>query len=170
MMGWRRILTAPRRRWRAKGFGIHSPFAFDFVTKALAPKRVATKCHEWNGWENLIYRCAAYLKPERAAVVAPGDSNVTAILKAARGDIEIVDPDSGITPDITIVTDTAGAPLRDNAAAVYIIAGIDRGANRDFWERLLAEAQRGMDFSDYRTGIICRYPHLPRQSFKIAYK
>lgn len=169
MMWLRRIVTLPRRRWRAKGFGIHSPFAFDFVTRALAPKgKVAVR--GWGKDGDLLYRCAVYLRPVRVAVMPGGSPTLTEILRAACPEIEIVGDDGEVTPDMTVVDAIAGQNLPDNGATVYFIAGMDKGENRALWERLTASGTHGMDFSDYRTGIICRYGHLPRQSFKIAYK
>lgn len=131
----RRIMTWPRRRWRSRGFGIHSPFAYSFVTEVLAKKG-----------GRLPVRCSSYLNRKDVTAAMPD---------AANG-------------GITVVEAVSELPLHDNGSAVYIISHIDKGANKAFWRQLTETAPSGMDFSDYRTGVICRFPHLPRQSFKIV--
>ena len=69
------------------------------------------------------------------------------------------------------VAGAAGSPLeRDNGSPVCIITRINKEPSRSLWKRVTATCSRGMDFSDRRTGIICRFSHLPRQSFKIVIK
>lgn len=133
--GLRRIMTWPRRRWRSRGFGIHSPFAYSFVTEVLAKKG-----------GGLPGRCSSYL---------------------SRKDVTATMPDAA-NGGITVVEAVSELPLHDNGAAVYIISHIDKGANKALWKQLTESSATGMDFSDYRTGVICRFPHLPRQSFKIV--
>lgn len=139
MTGIRRIMTWPRRRWRSHGFGIHSPFAYTFVTEVLAK----------SGGE-LPERCSSYLNRADIAAAMPAG--------CAAGH------------DITYINTLSDKPLPDNGSQVYIISHIDKGANKTLWKQLTENASCGMDFSDYRTGVICRFHHLPRQSFKIVVK
>lgn len=37
-MDLKRIISYPSRWWRSKGFGVHSPFAFHFITKVIGEK------------------------------------------------------------------------------------------------------------------------------------
>ena len=165
MISFRRTITWPKRRWRAGGFGIHSPFAYSFVTEVLSRRGAAG--HEklldgLNGedlhFASLLLRCIEYLKPATIAVYSDSDDRLRRIIKAT------------VVPDMT-VAGAAGSPLeRDNGSPVCIIARINKEPSRSLWKRVTATCSRGMDFSDRRTGIICRFSHLPRQSFKIVIK
>jgi len=131
-----RILTWPRRRWRTYGFGIHSPFAYAFVTEVLAK----------NG-APLPERCSGFLaRPD-----------VTATLPARCRDRRV-----------TVIDSYLSRQPADSGTPVYIVSHIDKGANKALWKQLTGNATYGMDFSDCHTGVICRFPHLPRQSFKVV--
>ncbi len=178
MISLRRTMTWPRRRWRAKGFGIHSPFAFSFVTEVLARRGCggideelrAAATGDGFGDMALIYRCISHFRPGKIAIYPAGDEILTRIVGLTAPDAEIISGNSTITPDMAIVRTPEAAPTHDNGAPVYIIRNIDRAPAKDLWKRLTSGCSRGMDFSDRRTGIICRFSHLPRQSFKIAFK
>lgn len=139
----RRILTWPKRKWRSKGFGIHSPFAFEFVTKVLA-----------KGDAPLLDRINRFMHTANIAAVC----NVSA--------------DAGVmyhapTRPCIIADDVSGTLTHDCLPGVYIFRNIDKIENEARWKKITVSSPCGMDFSDYRTGILCRFPHLPRQSFKI---
>lgn len=177
MISLRRTITWPKRRWRAGGFGIHSPFAYAFVTEVLS--RRGASGHEnlldgLNGddlhFASLLLRCIGYFRPASIAVYSDPGNMLRRIIEATGRDITIVDDDSDIVPDMTVAGAAESRLLRDNGSPVYIIARTDKEPARGAWRRLTATCAHGMDFSDRRTGIICRFSHLPRQSFKIIIK
>lgn len=153
----RRLLTWPKRKWRSKGFGIHSPFAFRFVTETLS-----------KGEGELICRCIRDLDLKRVAVKS--EDLKERLEHLTEGVNEVMEYEDLATTDITVIDVVSCDILDDNGAMVYFINHINKGENKALWGRLTASAEYGMDFSDFRTGIICRYPHLPRQSFKIVFK
>lgn len=153
----RRLLTWPKRKWRSKGFGIHSPFAFRFVTETLS-----------KGEGELICRCIRDLELKRVAVKS--EDLKERLEHLSQGANEVVEYGDLPTPDITVIDAVSCDILDDNGAKAYFINHINKGENKALWKRLTASAEYGMDFSDFRTGIICRFPHLPRQSFKIVFK
>lgn len=177
MISLRRTITWPKRRWRAGGFGIHSPFAYSFVTEVLSRGGAAGHEKLLDGltgedlhFASLMLRCIEYLKPATIAVYSDSDDRLRRIIKATGRDISVVGDDITVVPDMT-VAGAAGSPLeRDNGSPVCIITRINKEPSRSLWKRVTATCSRGMDFSDRRTGIICRFSHLPRQSFKIVIK
>lgn len=177
MISIRRTLTWPKRRWRAGGFGIHSPFAFAFVTGALARKGAADSEAGLRDIADddyhslaLLYRCVAYLKPKSVAICPAGDEKLIRTVQLAHPEAVITGADSPTPPDMTVVWRPEAAPERDNGATIYFISRIDKEPAKGLWKRLNDNCTHGMDFTDRRTGIICRFSHLPRQSFKIVFK
>lgn len=177
MISLRRTITWPKRRWRAGGFGIHSPFAYSFVTEVLSRGGAAGHEKLLDGltgedlhFASLLLRCIVHLKPSTIAVYPDSDDRLRSIIKATGRNITIVDDDSAAVPDMTVFGASGGSMPGDNGSSVCIIARINKEPSRGLWKRLTATCSRGMDFSDRRTGIICRFSHLPRQSFKIVIK
>lgn len=177
MISARRIMTWPKRRWRAKGFGIHSPFAFSFVTGVLAKKGAdgneeALRAISGNGFRQmaLLYRCIRHFKPTRIAFYPADDETLEKVIRLACEKAVIATDDNDGIPDMTVVGTSEGSILRDNGSAVYFVSRIDKEPYRAFWRHLNTSCTRGMDFTDGHTGIICRLSHLPRQSFKIVFK
>lgn len=176
----RRILTWPKRRWRARGFGIHSPFAYSFVTTVLGKRSIDNNNAELRAIAGKnyrryarIYRCIKHFKPQSVFLYPIDDPTLTRIVNLANPATTILSNDTEVTtPDMTIIASTATSPcnLPDNSAEVYYIDGINSKAGRNIWEQVTATRDYGMDFSNYRVGIMCRFKHLPRQSFKIAIK
>lgn len=177
MISMRQIMSWPKRRWRAGGFGIHSPFAFSFVTGVLARKDIdgnVDKLRSISGNDcrqtALLYRCIRHFKPARIAVYPAGDETLTKVIRLACEKTQIVTDNNHGIPDMTVVGMSDDATLRDNGSPVYFVSHIDKEPYREFWKHLTACRDHGMDFTDGRTGIICRFSHLPRQSFKIVFK
>ncbi|MDE6316958.1 MAG: hypothetical protein K2L73_00995 [Muribaculaceae bacterium] len=163
MTSVRRILSWPGRRWRSRGFGIHSPFAYSFVTETLAAKG-AGECEEAikaiAGKDfrrlSLLYRCVRHLRPDSIALYPEDDAT-------ARHVIALASPERNIK--VISAADNA-----TETPGLYFIADIDREPSRSVWDSITARHTRGMDFSDMRTGLLCPYPHLPRQSFRIVFR
>lgn len=145
-----RIATWPKRRWRTGGFGIHSPFAYKFITH-VAKNRIAVSADTIarvghislsRGQARIVCRCVEYFKPSEVSFVAP--------------DV------------VMLVVDNPSQEGNSNVE-VTIHFGINRKESRARW-RKANMITSGMDFSDGRTGIICPFPYLPRQSFKIVFR
>lgn len=176
MIFLRRILTWPKRRWRAGGFGIHSPFAFAFVTQVLAKRNIDENDSELRAIAGknyrhhaLLYRCVKHFKPQSVVIYPMGDATLTRVVNLANPTSKILAEGDASVPDMTIIS-SCEIIERDNGAAVYFISRSDKEPELSFKTRMAAECEHGMDFSDYRTWIMCRFKHLPRQSFKIALK
>ncbi|MBD5210881.1 MAG: hypothetical protein HDS77_06405 [Bacteroidales bacterium] len=163
MTSLRNIITWPRRRWRSRGFGIHSPFAYAFVTETLAAKgagdceeRVRAVAGKDYRRMALLWRCVSRLQPDSIALYPEADDTARQVIEMAAGSRK---------PRIIRADDTA-----TETPTFYFISGIDKGETRDLWQRISSRHTRGMDFTDLHTGILCPYPHLPRQSYRIVFR
>ncbi len=163
MMPFRRLISWPKRRWRSRGFGIHSPFAYDFVTGTLAPRRPGGCDEALRGLPQsdfkrlrLLYRCVRKLRPDMVAVYPEADETMLRVIRLASAGHPVEVISASQTPSAT--------------PGLYFISGIDREPSRAVWKHVTTRHDRGMDFSDMRTGIFCPYPHLPRQSFRIVFR
>lgn len=56
----------------------------------------------------------------------------------------------------------------DPDSNVIIFCNLRKSGQKKLWKKLRATGSHGADFSDLRRGIICRFKHLPRQSYKIV--
>lgn len=143
-MGALSILKKPLRCWRAKGHGIHSPFAYRFVTDVLClnddygyyayDQIAAKKCsRREQRWMRTITRLKASY-PDELLVV--GDK------MACQADLE--------------------------SHHVIAIADITQGCGSELWQQL-SSLDRGMTFTNHRSGVVCLFKHLPRQSFVVNF-
>ena len=155
MTSLRNIITWPRRRWRSRGFGIHSPFAYAFVTETLAAKGAGDCEERVRAVAGKEYRRMALL-PDTIALYPEADDTARQVIEMAAGSRQ---------PRIIRADDTAA-----ETPTFYFISGIDNGEARDLWQRISSRHTRGMDFTDLHMGILCPYPHLPRQSYRIVFR
>lgn len=177
MIALRRMLTWPKRRWRGGGFGIHSPFAYAMVTEALCKEGAAGHEAELAALGCLdkhfaatMCRCIEHLKPRSIAIVADSgaaERTIGSVIREIDRSIAIVDNGKA---DMAIVDSPSGKPVIADEADTILISRVDKEPMRSLWHSLTSASERGMDFSDYRIGLLCRYAHLPRQSFKIVIK
>lgn len=170
------------KRWRhGRGFGIHSPFAFDFITRTLRERlpyygyddidaAVASSAARQSLSERclrLIFRIAVRFNPSSVAILGDSDmSALTATLKAVRHDIKITErPDDA---DFIIVCDDSQLSL-DKESTVILFPDARR-AGSDTIERVWQQVGRGMRFDNGRGfSIIVADPKLPRQQFDVRF-
>ena len=159
---WRRFLM-----WRSgRGFGIHSPFAFRFVTEVLHQPcayyayaelgRDRTAC--------LLVRLVAALQPRRVALRGVADS-LRRALRLADSRIMIVDE---IAEADLIVADCEGWS-RAEISALFASEAPPRSmlVNCAHTPQL---AGRGMTFANARgTIVVAALPHLPLQHFDLNF-
>lgn len=167
-----RRLTAPLRHWRtAKGFGVHSPFAYHFITRVLrerlpyydfdrlAEVRGAVSAHD----ARLIYRLTDYFQPSTAAVSGPLAAPAGKIMQMAHPAIKLADKTSGEAVDMIIGSFHS---IHDpNQAPVCVIFC----QKKTEIERLASQVTHGMTFAQGHI-LICVSRHgLPRQDFRLRF-
>ncbi|WP_289752993.1 hypothetical protein [uncultured Duncaniella sp.] len=182
--GFRRI----KRAWRSRGFGIHSPFAFRFVTCVLREsgeyyayrelRRIAGDRKAFRRLA-LVFRLVCEFRPAVVSVV--GDSDFTAhidrTVKFADSRIktyscsEAADPSCMQNPGFCIIQfarnvndmDFFGRALRSECMVAFMdVSGADACGLRD----LLTS---GMSFYNRRTIILVSRHDLPRQNFEVNF-
>lgn len=165
------MISAPLTLFRClrhrRGFGIHSPFAFSFVTEVLTQRLpyygYADISHDAR--IRLLFRLIVYFQPEKAAIFSSQpDLLRRAIIRASSK--------TSITNDTNTNFVVADADDYEPEAYVGLITD---GANAIILNavpetrRSIAEAlPHGMIFDNRRgTLVIASLKHLPRQDFDV---
>jgi hypothetical protein len=179
----RYMATLPRRWWRSKGFGIHSPFAFEYVNEVIAQPChyyaysetdiVAKRCRVSRRLTRLLSRVAIRCWSP-SAVCLGTDSWVEEVLKASRSDIAILraprtDTAMFILGNVHMPEVAFLSPLDaiSSCEATIVLLGVNEphSASATAFSRLKQELQHGMTFSDGYTAIVITNSKLPRQDF-----
>ena len=160
------LLSIPLRAWRSRGFGVHSPFAFSFITgvlrcphgyyaySAIGPSAAARR----------LYRIIIDLAPEKVIVTGPlSDPLAVAVsLAAAEAKAAPCRPKLAVVPPDAIV---GIAYLRSILAAGGAVVFTDIRTPRSA-EILTETAPCGMTFAGLRQAVIVG-GKLPRQKFPL---
>lgn len=170
------------KRWRhGRGFGIHSPFAYDFITRTLRErmpyyaysKLDALAAEKWQGASGqrllrLIFRIAVRFNPATAAIVGGRNAALHIVaLKSVRRDIDLHSPLADA--ELIIINDDSATLSPARESAVYIFPDTAHGGFRAC-EALWAATTRGMRFDNSRGfTVIVLSPRLPRQQFDVRY-
>lgn len=154
------------RRLRAHGFGVHSPFAFDFIRRVLAQpcayycyadiNRLATSRRD-AACARLLFRVVLHFRPE-AIAITPGvalSAAMTAALKAVQP-LATLSQRPGL---FTICDPTFDGPIEENAVVFSLRPYTDP-------VETLAPAF-GMTFAGSSGSVYVGLSHLPRQTFEL---
>ena len=168
------------KRWRhGRGFGIHSPFAYDFTIRTLRERLpyygyddidgalASGDTHFSSRQLRLIFRIAVRFNPSRVAIIGGEDDHaLTAALKALRTNIAITDDPAGAN---FIIVNADSDLCLGKEKAVLLFPDAKRGASATL-ERVWQQVNRGMRFDNGRGfSIIVADPKLPRQQFDIRF-
>ena len=156
-----------KRWWRSRGHGVHSPFAFRFITMVMRGRQVYYSSSEIDAmpdarWLRVLFRlvcefepaevCARALTAHELRAIALADSRVRV------GDNKPDGADKPNRPDIC---------MRSVKGEVMIVRDIIAGA--ECWRELCDGLASGMTFTNRRIGIAVSRPDLPRQAFEIDF-
>ena len=154
-----------KRQRSSRGFGIHSPFAYDFVINVLRERCLYYAYSNIEGHDNrLIYRIALHLHPSE--VCCGG------MIYDFKNDIPVCDSRSDRFP-FYIISKSAGLSsftlISPQYVAVFI--GIDNDKElKDRFEDMKNDLHGyGMAFYNPHRAVIVADKNLPRQDFRINF-
>lgn len=152
-----------KRWWRSRGHGVHSPFAFRFITKVLrapgcyyAYPRLESMPDAW--WLKLLFRLVCEFEPSAVEAIRLTPAECQAISLA----------DSRVRI-------SAGKGARSGACIVMHGRDTEVKVERNItghdsaWLRMTREMTAGMTFTNGVIGIAVLRPDLPRQNFDIIF-
>ncbi len=171
---------------RSRGFGIHSPFAFDLVLHTLrerAPyysypeiRKLLADARE-KGIRRLpsekelrlTVRLVARFQPRSAEIF--GDESGLIAATIALADSRVTPTDDN--PAMVIIAGRADEAAKGAAVAAVRAGGVvlllDRRKNRATAQAIMASMRCGMTFYSRHKLLAVGAPHLPRQNFEIYY-
>mgnify|MGYP007103219026 CR=1 FL=1 len=161
----------PLRAWRRlrheKGFGIHSPFAYNFITEVIH-QQYAYYAYDSirDGFGRLVFRVAVALQPRRAAVY--GLPEWSAALKAASSKMVIAQkrPELVVADLKAVSADERRQIMEAVGAGASLIARHCSAADRIEAQRLMPQ---GMTFANGSGTLIAVAGKLPRQDFDVRF-
>lgn len=174
-MRLREMLAKPKRWWRSKGHGIHSPFAYKLVTETLCCREAyyiydRIENIPVNEWEQellcLLARLVIRFRPAKVAVVGEW-AGACQVIRQVKPDVEIVDVAD--RPELIVVAEADYLDSEIVPPAVVMVVSIKSDGAPALWQRLMTSTDFGMTFTNDFTGIACLLPHLPRQHFKLLF-
>ena len=159
------LARAVRRWWRSRGHGVHSPFAYRFITTVLR-QRGAAAYYAWPRveampspeWHKLLFRLVCEFAPSRVDALRLADTEREAIALA----------DSRVE----VCADTPGIPfagIRLTAPGVEVLVERNITGHDSRWAALLASMTSGMTFTDGLVGIAVIALVLPRQDYEVNF-
>lgn len=149
-----------KRLWRGRGHGVHSPFAYRFITNVLRLKGRYYASAELERlpeprWHKLLFRLVCEFEPVRVSV--PDDTPVVRrVLRLADSRVEVKKGAS----DAVVMYSQKGE----------ITAYRDVKAASREWARKYESMTSGMTFTDGRMAVAVERPDLPRQDFEINFR
>lgn len=173
--------------WRhGRGFGVHSPFAYRFITETLRERcpyyaydrLEALGRREGPQWLTprlirLIFRIINRFQPETIAIA--GTEGVTvcrAVARAVRRDVAFADSVAGAA--LVVVTDVGPDAIMPSAdgitPSVWVFPSLDLDGARGCYDALTASLGFGHSFVDrHGRAVVVADPKLPRQHFDVKF-
>lgn len=151
------------KRYRvSRGFSVHSPFAFYFITKVLRDKGryYCFDTEVTDREERRLFRVTNYLQPRSVCIIgAEGTARALEVMRLACGGIELTDEPA--EADMVFAAPDCG-PLPADCAALYA----PRAPHGEV-ERLLAATTAGATFESPRVLVAVRRKGVPRMHYAL---
>lgn len=164
-----RILTSRLRQWRtAHGFGVHSPFAYYFITRVLRerlpyydfeqlPRLSGTMGRRH---ARMLYRLTVFFRPDSVFVSGPRAAEALAIVHLAHPSVAVAaDP-----AEACMAIHTAGDDSRAASAVTILL-----DPHAEALTALQSSLPGGMTFAAKHTAVAVIRKGLPRQDFRLRF-
>lgn len=174
-----------KRAWRSRGFGIHSPFAFRFITSVLrgcgayysypAIRQLSVNSRDFRDLA-IIFRIICDVCPPLILLAAADTESIRATIAYADSRIpvrmaceDIADSSIADKSLLYIYGDNTSAMTA--AAKVFDREGIvvARDTTRAYTEAIISILRHGMTFTNGQMTIMVSRHDLPRQDFEISF-
>ncbi len=162
------LLKIFTRLRHSRGFGIHSPFAYRFVTEVLC------QTLPYYGYADighdrrlrLLYRLIVAFRPQRVALLSSTPEPLARAVRRAAGHTDITTD----TPDFIVADDLDSDPSQYIPSLSTGAHALILNAAPDLRPRIAGAIPHGMIFdNDHGTLVVASYPHLPRQDFDVKF-
>ncbi len=170
------LLDFIRRKMRAKGHGIHSPFAFEFITKIIYSdyeyyafsdiKKLLPEANRKPYDErlhHLSYRLVQYFKPNKALEINP-ENNINSLhISHSRKEIiihRLEDADSKNIYDAIFIYSINGETDIDLLLSIseknsfWLLSGINSSEGKHFWKKVVKDNRVQFTFDMKDIGIV----------------
>lgn len=156
-----------KRWWRSRGHGVHSPFAFRFITTVLrqpTPYYAYPEIDRLEGdpsWHRLLLRLVCEFEP-------------TVIHSSHLSDVEhrvitLADSRARLTGHSPFPASFPPGVIEMLGKECRVIVIRDLSLSPHEWPRIKAALDYGMTFTNGKTGIVVLRPDLPREDFEINF-
>ena len=165
-MNLHRMLSRVRRYRVNHGFGVHSPFAYHFITRVLREtlpyydfaRLNAVSIDERDA--RMLYRTLVYFNPSRVCVVGKGSD----VVKMALPSCAIVNSPSDADMTVWTASTAADSTLPTDSPLLFV-----RGTRHSGWRNLRSRWPAGMTFTNGHIGIAVNRHGLPRQDYRLTF-
>lgn len=171
----RRWWKAPSRLRHSRGFGIHSPFAYDLLMNTLREPSayyiydiINTMPTAWRGDLRLLVRLISRLRPESfraTGTIAPTAGRV-AVLTDSAIVVDSANPDMLVIGDSAVITPAEAVNCFERGGTVLVF---DVQASPSVAQAIVDMHNYGMTFCNGRTLIAVGRRDLPRQHFELYF-
>ncbi len=182
-----RLLEVLRRRSRRRGFGVHSPFAYRYITEVVAQRYsyyayddiAINWCKNGSGDRRmpesearLLFRIACHQQADVALYLNPTTEQHFIPLMLAKPSTQIDGSDGAtlaVADGIYGADDIAALKRVVESGGVVVLrnmADVESGTAKAY--EIVKQTGFGMSFTDGRTAVYVGKSYLPRQDFELV--